>query len=76
MAWLDTGTHDSLMEASVYVQVLENRTGVQIACLEEIAWRMGYIDTDKLLESAAKFGKSSYGAYVKALADEAQKSER
>jgi len=75
MAWLDTGTHDSLMEASMFVQVLENRTGIQIACLEEIAWRMGYIDTEKLLESAAKFGKSSYGAYVKALADEAKKSE-
>jgi glucose-1-phosphate thymidylyltransferase len=75
MAWLDTGTHDSLMEASMFVQVLENRTGIQIACLEEIAWRMGYIDTEKLLESAAKFGKSSYGAYVKALAEEAKKSE-
>jgi glucose-1-phosphate thymidylyltransferase len=75
MAWLDTGTHDSLMEASLFVQVLENRTGIQIACLEEIAWRMGYIDTDKLMESAAKFGKSSYGAYVKALADDAKKAE-
>jgi len=75
MAWLDTGTHDSLMEASQFVQVLENRTGVQIACLEEIAWRMGYIDTDKLADNATKFGKSTYGAYVKALADEARRSE-
>jgi glucose-1-phosphate thymidylyltransferase len=75
MAWLDTGTHDSLMEASQFVQVLEKRTGIQIACLEEIAWRMGYIDTDTLMESAAKFGKSSYGVYVKALADDAKKAE-
>ncbi|HEY1100159.1 MAG TPA: glucose-1-phosphate thymidylyltransferase RfbA, partial [Myxococcota bacterium] len=72
MAWLDTGTHDSLMEASQYVQVLENRTGVQIACLEEIAWRLGYIDEDKLLAAAASLGKSTYGAYVKKLAAEAR----
>ena len=72
MAWLDTGTHDSLMEASQFVQVLENRTGVQIACLEEIAWRLGYIDDDKLLAAAAGLGKSTYGAYVKALAVEAR----
>lgn len=68
MAWLDTGTHDSLMEAAQFVQVLENRTGVQIACLEEIAWRMGYVDVDQLLASATKLGKSTYGEYVKALA--------
>jgi glucose-1-phosphate thymidylyltransferase len=72
MAWLDTGTHDSLMEASQFVQVLENRTGIQIACLEEIAWRLGYIDEDKLLAAAASLGKSTYGAYVKALAAEAR----
>jgi len=72
MAWLDTGTHDSLMEASQFVQVLENRTGVQIACLEEIAWRLGYIDDEKLLAAAAGLGKSTYGAYVKALAAEAR----
>ncbi|MBM4280890.1 MAG: glucose-1-phosphate thymidylyltransferase RfbA [Deltaproteobacteria bacterium] len=76
MAWLDTGTHDSLMEASQYVQVLESRTGVQIACLEEIAWRMGYIDDAKLLAAAAKLGKSSYGEYVKKLALEAKAMER
>jgi glucose-1-phosphate thymidylyltransferase len=75
MAWLDTGTHDSLMEASQFVQVLESRTGIQIACLEEIAWRMGYIDDDKLLAAAAKLGKSSYGEYVKRLAVEAKVAE-
>jgi glucose-1-phosphate thymidylyltransferase len=76
MAWLDTGTHDSLMEASQYVQVLENRTGIQIACLEEIAVRMGYIDDEKLLAAAAKLGKSSYGEYVKRIALEARTTER
>ncbi len=76
MAWLDTGTHDSLMEASQYVQVLEKRTGEQIACLEEIAWRLGYIDEDKLLAAAASLGKSTYGAYVKSLAAEARHGER
>ncbi|MDP2343395.1 MAG: glucose-1-phosphate thymidylyltransferase RfbA [Deltaproteobacteria bacterium] len=73
MAWLDTGTHDSLMDAAQFVQVLENRTGVQIACLEEIAWRMGYIDDAQLLASADKLGKSTYGEYVKALATAAAK---
>jgi glucose-1-phosphate thymidylyltransferase len=75
MAWLDTGTHDSLMEASQFVQVLENRTGIQIACLEEIAWRMGYIDDERLLAAATKLGKSSYGEYVKKLALEAKAQE-
>ena len=76
MAWLDTGTHDSLMEASQFVQVLENRTGVQIACLEEIAWRMGYIDADKLADAAKKLGKSTYGEYVQALAKTAASTEQ
>jgi len=72
MAWLDTGTHESLMEASQFVSVLEKRTGIQIACLEEIAWRMGYIDTAQLSALADKLGKSSYGTYVRELADTAQ----
>lgn len=72
MAWLDTGTHESLMEASQFVSVLEKRTGIQIACLEEIAWRMGYIDTAQLSSLADKLGKSSYGTYVRELADTAQ----
>jgi glucose-1-phosphate thymidylyltransferase len=68
MAWLDTGTHDSLMEASLFVQVLEHRTGVQIACIEEIAYRMGYIDEAQLNKLADGLGKSSYGEYIRALA--------
>jgi glucose-1-phosphate thymidylyltransferase len=68
MAWLDTGTHDSLLEASTFVSVLEHRTGIQIACLEEIAYRMGYIDEGQLMKLGEKLGKSSYGEYVVALA--------
>jgi glucose-1-phosphate thymidylyltransferase len=68
MAWLDTGTHDSLLEASTFVQVLEHRQGEQIACLEEIAWRMGFIDADQLRRLGERLGKSSYGQYVRSLA--------
>ena len=64
MAWLDTGTHESLMQASQYVHVIEERQGLKIGCIEEIAWRMGYID-DAALESAARpLQKSGYGDYL------------
>ncbi|MGP4015255.1 glucose-1-phosphate thymidylyltransferase RfbA [Saccharopolyspora sp. 5N708] len=63
-AWLDTGTHDSLVEASQFVQVLEHRQGVRIACLEEIALRMGYITADACYELGRKLAKSGYGEYV------------
>ncbi len=63
-AWLDTGTHDSLLEASQFVQVLEHRQGVRIACLEEIALRMGYISADACYALGAKLAKSGYGDYV------------
>ncbi|WP_190820654.1 glucose-1-phosphate thymidylyltransferase RfbA [Saccharopolyspora pogona] len=63
-AWLDTGTHDSLVEASQFVQVLEHRQGVRIACLEEIALRMGYISADDCFALGAKQAKSGYGEYV------------
>jgi glucose-1-phosphate thymidylyltransferase len=66
MAWLDTGTHESLLEASHFVQVLEHRQGAFIACLEEIAWRMGYIDAAALERLAAEHGKSRYGEYLRA----------
>ncbi|MTD58586.1 glucose-1-phosphate thymidylyltransferase RfbA [Amycolatopsis pithecellobii] len=67
-AWLDTGTHDSLLEAAQFVQVLEHRTGVRIACLEEVALRMGFIDADQCLALGRKLSKSGYGDYVIAVA--------
>jgi len=63
-AWLDTGTHDSLLEAGQFVQVLEHRQGVRIACVEEIALRMGYIDADSCYALGAKLDRSGYGQYV------------
>ncbi|MHA6801394.1 glucose-1-phosphate thymidylyltransferase RfbA [Bounagaea algeriensis] len=70
-AWLDTGTHDSLLEAGQFVQVLEHRQGVRIACLEEIALRMGYITAEECLERGRLLAKSGYGEYVMALARDA-----
>jgi glucose-1-phosphate thymidylyltransferase len=66
-AWLDTGTHDSLVEAATFVHVLENRTGLKIACIEEIAFKQGWIDHAGLEANIKKLGKSSYGEYLKRL---------
>lgn len=66
-AWLDTGTHDNLMEASEFVRVIEKRQGLKIACLEEIAWRMGYIDDAQLERLAEPLKKARYGQYMLAL---------
>jgi glucose-1-phosphate thymidylyltransferase len=63
-AWLDTGTHDSLLEASQYIEVLEKRQGIKIACPEEVAWSMGYIDDDQFARLAKQFDKNSYGNYM------------
>ncbi len=63
-AWLDTGTHDSLIEASSFVQVIEKRQGLKIACLEEIAYRNGWISAEKVKEEAILLGKTSYGQYL------------
>ena len=68
-AWLDTGTHDSLSEASVFVEVLEKRQGLKISCLEEIAWRNGWISDEQLLEIAEPMKKNSYGQYLQKLVD-------
>jgi glucose-1-phosphate thymidylyltransferase len=72
MAWLDTGTHDSLLEAGQFVQVLEHRQGVRIACLEEIALRMGYIDADACHALGKSMAKSGYGQYVMEVARSAR----
>jgi glucose-1-phosphate thymidylyltransferase len=66
-AWLDTGTHQSLLEAAEFVQVIENRQGLKIACLEEIAWRQGWIDNARLELNIAKLGKSGYAQYLRGL---------
>lgn len=69
-AWLDTGTHDSLSEASTYVEVMEKRTGLKIACLEEIAFNQGWISADKLRQLAQPMIKNQYGQYLMKLANE------
>ena len=72
-AWLDTGTHDSLLEASTFVSVLENRQGLKIACPEEIAWRLKYIDSEQVLRLAHPLLKTKYGRYLANLVESAQR---
>ena len=69
-AWLDTGTHDSLLQASSFIETLEKRQGLKISCPEEIAWRMGYIDSDQLRALATPLLKSGYGEYLLQIIDE------
>ena len=64
VAWLDTGTHESLMQASQFIQVIEQRQGLKIGCIEEIAFLMGYISLEQLKEQAQLLGKSIYGEYL------------
>ncbi len=68
-AWLDTGTMDSLIEAASFVQMIEKRQGIKISAPEEIAFRYGWIDKERLLKSAEKYGKSPYGQHLKAVAE-------
>jgi glucose-1-phosphate thymidylyltransferase len=64
MAWLDTGTHDSLYDATTFVATIERRQGLKIACLEEIAWRSGWISAAEVLAMAQQFRGSAYGRYL------------
>jgi len=69
-AWLDTGTFDSLMQASQFVQVIEQRQGIKISCIEEIAYRKGFIDKEQLIAMAQPLMKSGYGEYLMEVANE------
>lgn len=71
-AWLDTGTHDSLSEASTFIEVIEKRQGLKVACLEEIAFKRGWIDRQKLIDTAQPMSKNNYGQYLLQLANEAK----
>jgi len=72
-AWLDTGTHESLLKASSFVETIEQRQGFKMSCPEEIAYRMGFIDAGQLAELAEPLAKSSYGQYLKQLLNETQR---
>jgi glucose-1-phosphate thymidylyltransferase len=73
MAWLDTGTHDSLFEAGLFIQTIQRRQGLQIACPEEIAFRLGYITVDQVEELAQPVMKSGYGQYLLSLRHEPER---
>ena len=67
LAWLDMGTHESLLQASMFIETIESRQGLKVACLEEIAYRKGYIGDNELEKAAAQYGKSGYGLYLKTI---------
>ena len=73
-AWLDTGTHDSLLEASTYIEVLEKRQGLKVACLEDIAYRQGWIDEERMRELAKPMIKNQYGQYLLRVIDEVKQT--
>ena len=75
-AWLDTGTHDSLSEASTFIEVIEKRQGLKVACLEGIAYRKGWISADKLREEAQPMLKNQYGQYLLKVIDELQRNDQ
>ncbi len=74
-AWLDTGTHESLLQAGQYIQAVQERQGLMVACIEEIAWRMGWIDTEQLARLGAVMKNNGYGAYLERIAREPRLGE-
>ena len=70
MAWLDTGTHDSLLDAGKFIETIEKRQGMKVCCPEEICWRNGYIDDEQLLKLASDLSKNDYGRYLELLVNE------
>ena len=71
-AWLDTGTHSSLLDAGVFVRIIEERQGLKVACVEEIAWRAGFIDTEQVLKLAQPLAKGGYGEYLQRIVSETE----
>ncbi|NND81968.1 MAG: glucose-1-phosphate thymidylyltransferase RfbA [Gammaproteobacteria bacterium] len=69
LAWLDMGTHESLLQASMFIETIENRQGLKVACLEEIAFRQGYIGAEQLAQAAQQYAKSGYGKYLQTILD-------
>lgn len=76
MAWLDTGTNESLLQASNFIATLEQRQGLKASCIEEIAYIRGFIDRDKLIQIAESYGKSQYGMYLRRIADDINPTKR
>ena len=70
MAWLDTGTYEGLLEASRFVEIIQKRQGLYVSCIEEIAYRKGFIDKEQLLKLAEPLIKTEYGQYLKTVAEE------
>jgi glucose-1-phosphate thymidylyltransferase len=72
VAWLDTGTHESLLQAGNYIEAIEQRQGLKVACLEEIAYECGYINAEQVLAQAARLGKTEYAQYLIRMLEQAQ----
>lgn len=75
MAWLDTGTHESLLQASTFIQAIEQRQGLKVACPEEVAFKLGYIDAEQVLRQAATMANNEYGLYLRGLVEEGAEAQ-